>query len=294
MGSSLFPSGLTLKSGDIKKAAKFWPALLYGLVAILGLTPFGAFLALRLPLSPPEFGTGLAVFCCMPTTLSSGVSLSQAAGGNVALALSLTVLSNLIGITTMPFFLSLLVSEGRGVSLPVYPLISTLLRTLLLPLLLGVSFRNLIPGLANRVDKNRKLLSLLSSFLLSLVPWMLVSSSVSSFSKISFWQLSVPALAGTILHILFLVLNRFAIKTILMTSSEDSSKKEVERSVILVASQKTLPVAIVVMEGLGGVVGETALMILPCIATHLTQIIVDSFLVNYWLKNDKKDTNLIK
>ncbi len=36
-----------------------------------------ALAALRLPFLPPEFAFGLAVFCCMPTTLSSGVSLTQ-------------------------------------------------------------------------------------------------------------------------------------------------------------------------------------------------------------------------
>ncbi|AQK71497.1 putative sodium/metabolite cotransporter BASS4 chloroplastic [Zea mays] len=42
--------------------------------------------------------TGLAMFCCMPTTLSSGVTLTQLVGGNSALALAMTVASNLLGI----------------------------------------------------------------------------------------------------------------------------------------------------------------------------------------------------
>jgi predicted Na+-dependent transporter len=42
--------------------------------------------------------TGLAMFCCMPTTLSSGVTLTQLVGGNTALALAMTAISNLLGI----------------------------------------------------------------------------------------------------------------------------------------------------------------------------------------------------
>ena len=38
---------------------------------------FAALAALRMPFLPQEFAFGLAVFCCMPTTLSSGVSLTQ-------------------------------------------------------------------------------------------------------------------------------------------------------------------------------------------------------------------------
>ncbi|KAI3898869.1 hypothetical protein MKW92_009992, partial [Papaver armeniacum] len=69
-------------------------------VSILLLTPFFSKVILQLQLVPQEFVTGLAVFSCMPTTLSSGVALTQLAGGNTALALAITVISNLIGILT--------------------------------------------------------------------------------------------------------------------------------------------------------------------------------------------------
>lgn len=59
------------------RALSAWGATLYGFVAILALTPLAAHAALALPLAPRELAFGLAVFCCMPTTLSSGVSLTQ-------------------------------------------------------------------------------------------------------------------------------------------------------------------------------------------------------------------------
>ena len=59
------------------RALSAWGATLYGCVAILALTPLAAYAALALPLAPRELAVGLAVFCCMPTTLSSGVSLTQ-------------------------------------------------------------------------------------------------------------------------------------------------------------------------------------------------------------------------
>jgi sodium/bile acid cotransporter 7 len=46
-------------------------------VFILLLSPLAALLVLQVPLMPREFAVGLAVFCCMPTTLTSGVSLTQ-------------------------------------------------------------------------------------------------------------------------------------------------------------------------------------------------------------------------
>jgi len=70
---------------------KHWVGLLYGLVAILLITPCFGFLFIIIPLQPKEFVTGLALFCVVPTTLGVGVALTAASKGNQALALLLTV-----------------------------------------------------------------------------------------------------------------------------------------------------------------------------------------------------------
>lgn len=71
-------SGLGLRRGEALRALSAWGAILYGFASILFITPLAALVVLRLPLGSPELAFGLAVFCCMPTTLSSGVSLTQA------------------------------------------------------------------------------------------------------------------------------------------------------------------------------------------------------------------------
>ena len=70
-------SGLGLRRGATLKALTSWGSVAFGMLSILVITPLAAVVALRLPLHPPELAFGLAVFCCMPTTLSSGVSLTQ-------------------------------------------------------------------------------------------------------------------------------------------------------------------------------------------------------------------------
>ena len=89
-------SGLTLNLSDVAAAAREWRSTLVGLLAILGATPCIAFGALRLPLHPREFAVGLAIFCVVPTTLGVGVALTAASNGNQALALTLTVSTNLL------------------------------------------------------------------------------------------------------------------------------------------------------------------------------------------------------
>lgn len=283
-------SGLTLRAGSIRAAAEAWPALAYGLVAILGLTPLASLLALRLPLNPPELAVGLALFCCMPTTLSSGVSLTQTAGANVALALALTVLSNLIGIISMPIMLSSLVARGAGVSVPAGPLIQNLIRTILIPLILGVIARASMPGLASWVDRSKRQLSKLSSALLSLVPWMQVSCSKEALLRIAPHQLLAAAGAGIAIHLMFLIGNAAAVRTLHLGKSswERSYWPSVDRAVIITASMKALPVAVVVVDRIGSALGQRALLLLPCIATHLLMITIDSVLVSFWLGRDRE------
>nr|VDC87457.1 unnamed protein product [Brassica rapa] len=73
----------------------------------------------------------------MPTTLSSGVALTHLGGGNSALALAVTVASNLLGILTIPFWVSRYIAGGVGVSFPTDQLFRSLIVTLLIPLIIG-------------------------------------------------------------------------------------------------------------------------------------------------------------
>ncbi|XP_059628431.1 probable sodium/metabolite cotransporter BASS4, chloroplastic isoform X2 [Cornus florida] len=172
-------SGLTLRSEEIGAAAEAWPVGIFGLGSILFFTPFFSRLILLLQLQPQEFVTGLALFSCMPTTLSSGVALTRLAGGNSALALAMTVISNLLGILIVPFSVSKFLAAGVGISFPTEQLFRSLLLTLLVPLILGKVFRESFKGVADFADHNRKLLSVMSAVLLSLVPWIQVSRSRS-------------------------------------------------------------------------------------------------------------------
>lgn len=70
-------SGLTLKTDDIKKALsrKGIKGFGYGVFSILFITACVGFAAVEIPFERREFAYGLAVFCVVPTTLSSGVTL---------------------------------------------------------------------------------------------------------------------------------------------------------------------------------------------------------------------------
>ncbi|KAB1225405.1 putative sodium/metabolite cotransporter BASS4, chloroplastic [Morella rubra] len=282
-------SGLTLRSGDIGAAAEAWPVGVFGLVSILICTPFFSRAILQMQLQPQEFVTGLAIFSCMPTTLSSGVALTQLAGGNSALALAMTLISNLLGILIVPFSISKYIADGVGVSLPTKQLFKSLVLTLLIPLILGKVFRESFKGLADFVDHNRKLLSKLSALFLSLVPWIQVSRSSSLLLMVKPEVFLIAIGLGGLMHLILLAFNTLGIQSLSVVSGGSKSifsKKENASALVLVASQKTLPVMVAVVEQLGGAFGESGLLVLPCVAAHLNQIIMDSLLVNFWFRKN--------
>ncbi|KAH7536951.1 probable sodium/metabolite cotransporter BASS4, chloroplastic [Ziziphus jujuba] len=287
-------SGLTLRSGDITAAAEAWPVGIFGLISILLLTPYFSSIIMQLQIQPQEFVTGLAIFCCMPTTLSSGVALTQLAGGNSALALAMTVFSNLLGILVVPFSISKFVANGVGASVPAKQLFKSLVVKLLIPLVLGKVLRETFKGLTDFVDQNRKLFSKLSAVFLSLVPWIQVSRSRSLLLMVNPTNFLVAVGMAVLLHIILVAFNALAMKGLSFLSGGDQSvfgKKENSSALVLVASQKTLPVMVAVVEQLGGALGESGLLVLPCVAAHLNQIILDSILVNFWFRNNASSNN---
>jgi sodium/bile acid cotransporter 7 len=59
------------------------------------------------------------------------------------------------------------------------------------------------------------------------------------------------------------------------------------KAVIILASQKTLPVAVTVIsfldgESLGGRVLDVGIVVIPCILCHLCQLLIDGLFVSKW------------
>ncbi|KAI3816869.1 hypothetical protein L1987_10653 [Smallanthus sonchifolius] len=280
-------SGLTLRSEEIGEAAEAWPVGLFALASILVLTPLLSKFMVQIHLQPQEFVTGLALYNCMPTAISSGVALTRLAGGNSALALAMTVLSSLLGILIVPFSISRLIAGGVGASVPADEMFRSLIVTVLIPLILGKVFRESINGMADIVDNNRKHLSALGAILLSLIPWVQVSKSRPLLLMVKPQVVLVAVMMGAILHLVLLCFNALSIQILCAVSGGSKSifaKEDNYKTLLLVASQKTVSVLVAVVEQLGGTFGEPGLLVLPCVAAHISQVIIDSLIVGFWNK----------
>jgi len=271
-----FLSGLLLRTDEILAAVSAWPATLWGCASILLLTPvIGALIAVRLPLEP-AFQVGLALFCCMPTTLSSGIALTGQARGNVALALLLTVLTNVGGIFTVPFALALLLNpvlQTVGpVELSAADLLVKLCLSILLPLAVGKYLRRFFEAW---ITARRSHLSLASNVALISVPWMKFSQSSEQLAQVAPLELLLLVVGGLAIHLLYLALNMSAIKLLPVGLAEG-------KAVVLLASQKTLPVAMTVLAFLPVPDETKGLIAIPCITFHFGQIFLDAFLATRW------------
>ncbi|KAL6580827.1 hypothetical protein OROMI_006750 [Orobanche minor] len=172
-----------------------------------------------------------------------------------------------VALTRIPFSISKFICAGIGVSVPMEKLLISLLLTLLVPLILGKKL--ILPpfhNVADFADRNRKLLAVISAIFLSF-------SSLDSGQQIKGTSSNGEAISISCMY---------RDGNICGGSKSPFAKKENTIALLLVASQKTLPVMVAVVEQLGGALGESGLLVLPCVAAHLTQIIIDSCLVSFW------------
>lgn len=151
----MFDLGLSLRLEDFGRVVRQPRPIVVALFGQLMLLPLIALgLAWCFNLSPVFF-IGLVLIACCPGGSSSNV-FSKLAGGDVALSVTLTALSSIITLFTIPFIMSWttkMVGEGVGITLPVGNLIKQNLVLMLLPVVLGIGINYAWPKGAAKTDK---------------------------------------------------------------------------------------------------------------------------------------------
>ena len=148
----MFDLGLTLRLDDFRLLAKRPLPVIVGLLGQLVVLPLIAYgLAVAFHLSPLFF-VGMVLIACCPGGSSSNV-FSMLAGGDVALSVTLTALSSLITLVTVPLILAWAVAtsgaEAAGVvHLPVGNLLVQNIVLMAVPIVLGVAVKRWWPGAA--------------------------------------------------------------------------------------------------------------------------------------------------
>ena len=268
-------SGLTLNLSDFRAAANDWRAPTFGLLAILGVTPMLGFAALRIPLRPHEFSVGLAIFCVVPTTLGVGVALTAAAKGNQALALALTVITNLLGIATVPYLLRAVLTgtpSAAVISVDPADLAIKLVFTVLVPTAVGVVARRSSTRLATWVSAHRTALSLFSHCNLVCIVWQTLSAASATLLQQRPGDVFIVIAIASALHLLMLA----AMHVVVAYGLRLHPRERV--AVVIMSAQKSAPVAVTVITYITRSGTQQGLLAIPALVGQLTQIFIGSAL----------------
>ena len=151
----MFDLGLTLKLKDfymvVTRPKAFFVAL-FGQIVLLPLIALGLGWAFQLT---PVFFIGLMLIACSPGGSSSNV-FSKLADGDVALSVTLTAMSSLLTLITLPLLMGWVTAASGaevGITLPVGNLLKQNLLLMLLPVVIGLVINHFWSQAAARIDK---------------------------------------------------------------------------------------------------------------------------------------------
>ena len=153
----MFLLGTELNKEAFVNVARHPKAVALGMTGQIILLPAIAFALAWLLEVPPVYFMGLVLIACCPGGSSSNV-FSMLAKGDVALSVTLTAVSSIVTLFTLPVIMELtshIVSHNAGISieLPVGKLLIQNIVLLFVPLMAGWLFRRWKPMLAEKVSK---------------------------------------------------------------------------------------------------------------------------------------------
>jgi sodium/bile acid cotransporter 7 len=263
-------TGLKLETRSIGEQFKNVRVLAASLGSSLVLFPLvTAILVRALFGSVPDFVIGATLIAVAPVTVASGTVMTGIALGNVPLSLFICILGNCLAIFTIPFSLEFLLGTSQGIDLPVMHMLINLVLTVLLPTLIGQGLR-MNQTIRNQVVVFKKQCSIFSQCIVLLIIFNAVSSSTEKLVGVG-GMLVVVFCFMIGLHVLMLCLNYLISRALHLDRSSTAA-------FTIHTSQKTLTITYVVWSGYFMTLAPMGLI--PAIAYHLTQMIMDTLVAH--------------
>lgn len=243
--------GLSLVVDDFKRILVEPKAIVVGLINQLLLLPLiGYLIAVSLQL-PAEIAVGIMILAASPGGPTSNL-ISHLAKGDLALSVTLTALSSLITIFTIPFIInwSLLrfMEKGHIIQLDVIDTISKILVIVVVPVTIGMLIRAFKPHFAQRMAKPVRIAS---AVVLALVILGIVLKEKDNF--VSYFQQA--GIAALLLNALSMTVGYYSAK-IFRISAKQAMSISIESGI----QNGTLAITIATV-----MLGSSALAIAPAV-----------------------------
>lgn len=262
-----FFSGLILNPEQIKTGLMDIEGIAAAQLLIFLMAPV---IAAGLGLMPLDTGIKIGIFlvAVMPSTLSSGVVMTGAAGGNMAHALVITILANGLAVFTIPVALALLLNLVGGTAVVTLDKSAIMLKLgllVFLPLSCGLTIKYFLKFLPSHLGNK---LQVLNQCLVLGIVWMAMSQARPMIIT-----------GGHMIGIIFILVFGFhgmllfagGILTCLLKMGK--GRRE---SVIFMGGQKTLPLSIILQVSL---FPQYGLALVVCVLHHMIHLLMDGYLV---------------
>lgn len=230
---------------------------------------------------PHGFAAGVIIAAAVPCTMASAAVWTRRAGGNDAIALFVTMVTNISCFLATPALIALYL--GTEVDLDVTKMVIRLAKLVVVPIVFAQMLRA-IPYVAKEATIHKKFFSTAAQLgLLSIVFVGAVKSGEqlqqADANAISIGDWILMAVGMVSIHLIVLFIARYLSK--LFGANEADSC-----AVAIASSQKTLMVGLDLSIEYAAIFGGLA--VIPMVVYHIGQLFVDTLIADYWRKNSQK------
>jgi BASS family bile acid:Na+ symporter len=153
---TMWGMGLSLTLDDFRRVLKNPKAILIGILNQLIMLPLIGFLILKIIPTNPEIAVGIMLLAACPGGPTSNL-LSLLAKADTALSVSLTAITSLVTIFTIPFIVNFGLEQfagaGQDIRLDVIDTIKTMFIVVLLPMIIGMVINAKFPAFSEKMAK---------------------------------------------------------------------------------------------------------------------------------------------
>jgi len=150
--ATMFALGLVLHPEEARSALRSPARIALGVVTQFSVMPLLGFAAASIATAQglsPALALGFVIVGCAPGAMASNV-ITYLAGGAIAFSIAMTTIATLLSPLLTPALIEWL--GGAFLDIPFWPMMQTILLTVLLPLLLGMLLRPRLKGYAGRAE----------------------------------------------------------------------------------------------------------------------------------------------
>lgn len=163
LGIIMLGMGLSLVPADFKRVAIYPKAAAIGIINQIVILPLVGFLLLLIiPMRNPELAVGIMILAACPGGPTSNL-ISHISRGDTALSITLTAISSLVVVLTIPLIVNLsmayFLEHGEYVPLPIFDTVMKVIIITLIPVAIGMFIRSRFPAFAYKMNKPVKIMS---------------------------------------------------------------------------------------------------------------------------------------